>query len=174
MNCSKVMFCSKSLPGNKCATHFDALRLCQVNTGTPTRTLVACLTAIRSRTAAVLTDNSWPVSSFPAIPSISLNTVFYTLNTCQPVPRSDSSLLPLLSTSLWIIELSLSRGPAPLIRCVGHQACFTAPSPVAEASPMLPHGIEEITHMPLTYFSLQHLLPLNLFSSSHPPNLFFK
>lgn len=99
MNCSKVMSCSKSLLGNKSATHFDALRLCQVNTGTPTRTLVARLTAIRSRTAAVLPDNSWPVSSFPAIPSISLNTVFYTLNTCQPVPRSDSSLLPLLSTS---------------------------------------------------------------------------
>lgn len=60
------------------------------------------------------------------------------------------------STSLWIIELFLSRGPAPvaLIRCVGHQACFTAPSPAAATAFMLPHDIEEITHMSVTYFSL--------------------
>lgn len=55
-------------------------------------------------------------------------------------------------TSLWIIELFLSRRPVPLIRCVDHQACFTAPSPTAAATPMLPHDIEEITHMSLTYF----------------------
>lgn len=124
-----------SLPGNKSMTHFDAVHLCQVNTGTPTR-LFSGTSELKWCWCSLIIPDLWAVF---LLPSILLNTVSSSLNTCQPLPpvliASSSLSFP---TSLWIIELSLSRGPAPLIRCVGHQACFTAPSPVAEASPMLP------------------------------------
>lgn len=128
-----------SLPGNKSMTHFDAVHLCQVNTGTPTRLFPGTSdshTQLKRCWCSLIIPDLWAVF---LLPSILLNTVSHSLNTCQPLPpvliASSSLSFP---TSLWIIELSLSRGPAPLIRCVGHQACFTAPSPVAEASPMLP------------------------------------
>lgn len=151
---------------------FDALHLCQVNTGTPTRCSLAHLTSVCNMSS---TGDDW------CFLTCEQSTLFLFLLPFSPLqyvsPSIASSSSPTFSTPLWIIELFLSRGPALLIRCVGHQACFTAPSPVAAAALVLPRGIEEITHMPLTYFSLYHLLPLHLFSSSHPPyppNLFLK
>lgn len=149
---------------------FDALHLFQVNTGTPTMCSLAHLTSVCNMSSTGDDWCFWPVSNQH---SSSCPSALYSMSLLllPPLP------LPLFSTPLWIIELFLSRGPALLIRCVGHQACFTAPSPVAAAALVLPRGIEEITHMPLTYFSLYHLLPLHLFSSSHPPhppNLFLK
>lgn len=83
---------------------------------------------------------------------------------------SPSSVYFSFSTSLWIIELFLSRGPVSLIRFVGHQVCFTAPSPEAARATMLPHDIEEITHKSLTYISMTLLLvpSQSFFFSSEP------
>lgn len=63
MNCSKVMSCTKSLPGNKAWTDFDALQLRQefclwtTNTGTPARYFLARLRPHAAGAVLLLIDN---------------------------------------------------------------------------------------------------------------------